>query len=603
MGLDTYQQGTIMKRFVKALAFAVALIPYPVMASDDEDIAKATAAAESWLLVVDAGKYGASWDNAATMFQKAVSKDQWEQAVSSARAPLGPLKSRKPGTGAGAPKLRKTPQGDAVVIQFASAFEKAPAVTETVSPIREADGSWKVAGYLVQPSASPVPSAEKSAGKILSDTDIREILREHIDVAKKGVGIVVGIVDDKGPRIISYGKKRRDGNDPVDGDTVFEIGSVTKTFTSLLLADMVEKGEVKLDDPVSKYLPASIRANKVKDKEITLANLSRHTSGLPNMPDNFVVKNPDNPHADYAVKEMYSYLDNYKSTREIGAYFEYSNLGVGLLAHALALRAGSDYEALLRKRVLQPLKMNDTAITLTPEMKSRLAGGHRRLMPVANWDLPTLAGAGALRSTAKDMLKYLAANLDLIETPLRAAMQLTHKAVVVDRRLDEQQMGLGWFIVNFAGTQAITHNGATGGYRAFAAIDKKNRRGVVVLANSNATDVDNIGAHLVDSGFPLTKVLPAFQAIKLDPVVFDRYIGTYQSDPDRTFVFSREGNRFFGKYAEEAKVEIFADSATHFSADDVDAEVTFVNSDDPAKGVSHVVLRLNGRDVQARKIK
>lgn len=595
-----------MKRFATALAVVLALAGAAAAAGEAEDVSQAVTAAESWLALTDTGKFGESWDRAAAIFQKAITRAKWEQALGGVRMPLGTLKTRGVMAGTAAPKLVRLPTGDAVVIQFASSFENFPAAVETVSPMREQDGSWKVSGYYVKPAVSVVPSSadanqpKRTGTAWPSDADIRETLRTRIDVAKKGVGIVVGLVDDKGTRVISYGKMRNKGDQMVDGDSVFEIGSITKTFTALLLADMAEKGEVKLDDPISKFLPATVKAHKVNGKEITLLNLTRHTSGLPRMPDNFAPKDPDNPYADYTVKDMYAFLNAYKSTREIGAYHEYSNFGVGLLGHVLALRVGTDYESLLRVRVLQPLQMTSTSITLTPEMKSHLATGHWDRLPVANWDIPTLAGAGALRSTAGDMLKYVAANLGLKQTPLLFAMQKTHEAAVVSQ-LTQLEMGLGWFIRKYAETEIVTHEGGTGGYRAFVGMDKKSRRGVVVLANSNATEVGNIGGHLLDNGFAPAKVLPApvFKAIKLDVSVFDTYVGTYQLTESKV-VFSREGERFFAQATGAPRVEIFADTATHFFADDIDVEATFVKAE---KGTIQLVLRRDGLDHQAQKIK
>ena len=206
---------------------------------------------------------------------------------------------------------------------------------------------------------------------------------------------------------------------------MFEIGSVTKVFTALLLADMVRRGEVALDDPVAKYLPAEVKVPTRAGRSITLLDLATHTSALPRLPDNFQPKDPTNPYADYSVEQLYQFISSYQLTRDIGATFEYSNLGAGLLGHALARRAAMDYETLMRSRVLAPLGMSSTAIALSPELQSRLTAGHdAQLRTVPNWDLPTLAGAGALRSTANDLLAFLAV-LGQSESSLASAMTAT----------------------------------------------------------------------------------------------------------------------------------------------------------------------------------
>jgi CubicO group peptidase (beta-lactamase class C family) len=199
-----------------------------------------------------------------------------------------------------------------------------------------------------------------------TDAEIRAVLIDRIDRLHQNVGIAVGIVDANGRRFVSHGNFSVKDSRPVGNDTVFEIGSTTKVFTSTILADMVQRGEVSLDDPVAKYLPADVKIPQRGGKQITLIDLATHTSGLPRMPANFAPKDPGNPYADYTVANLFQFLSSYELTRDIGSKFEYSNMGVGLLGQALSRRAGMDYEALVRARVTGPLKMENTAIALSP---------------------------------------------------------------------------------------------------------------------------------------------------------------------------------------------------------------------------------------------
>ena len=249
--------------------------------------------------------------------------------------------------------------------------------------------------------------------------EIRSLLENRIDLGKKAVGIVVGTIDEKGRAVIGYGKLAKDRDEQPDGDTVFEIGSITKVFTSLILADMVERGEVKLDDPVSKFLPASVTVPSRNGRQITLLDLSMQISGLPRLPTNMKPADPANPYVDYDAAKLYEFLSGYKLQRDIGEKYEYSNLGVGLLGHALSLKAGMSYEQLVKKRILEPLGMTSSSVTLSNRRRNGWHRSRRRLSPVKNWDLDALAGAGALRSTANDMLKFLAANLELTDSPLK----------------------------------------------------------------------------------------------------------------------------------------------------------------------------------------
>ena len=323
--------------------------------------------------------------------------------------------------------------------------------------------------------------------------------------------IVVGIIDAKGPKYYTFGKTTLDGQ-KVDEHTIYEIGSISKTFTAILLAQLVKEGKVKLDDPVQKYLPEEVKMPTWKDQAITLGHLSDHTSSLPRLPDNLSPSDQSNPYADYTVEQLYEFLSDYELPREIGSVYEYSNLAQGLLGHVLGLIAGESYEDLVKKRIAKPLGMKATTIALSDKQKARLAPGHNGAQVVSNWDLPTLAGAGAIRSSLHDMLNFMAANLGKKKNGLYAAMQLSHQA-----RHDmagTNRVGLGWHIGNGAEGDFVWHNGGTGGYRTFSGFSPKTGRGVVVLTNSTQ-GADDIGFHLLDSNAPLQEVKPsATNAIK-----------------------------------------------------------------------------------------
>ncbi len=324
-------------------------------------------------------------------------------------------------------------------------------------------------------------------------------------------GIVVGLMDENGTNYYSYGVKSLETGEPVDENSIFEIGSISKTFTGILLANMVLNDKMKLDDPLQKYLPEGVTAPTKNGKEITLVHMANHTSGLPRMPSNFYPTNPNNPFADYSENQLYWFLSNYELPRDIGSQYEYSNYAMGLLGHILALENDMSYEELLAKVITEPLGLKETGITLTPVMKENLAMGHSGGVEVENWDLTTLAGAGAIRSNAVDMLKYLEANMGIIKSDLYPAMQLSHKNSRAEKA--EPIVGLGWHTMVFDDAEIIWHNGGTGGYRTFAGFVKGENKAVVVLSNSNA-GVDDIGIHLLHPESALKSVKPSI-AIKL----------------------------------------------------------------------------------------
>jgi len=440
-------------------------------------------------------------------------------------------------------------------------------------------------------------------GNLPSDSEIEAILRERIDTGKQAVGIVVGVVDEKGRRVISYGRPSRDSDRTVDGDTVFEIGSATKVFTGLLLADAVERGEVKLDDPISKYLPSSVKAPARNGRQITLLDLATHLSGLPRVPDNLAPKDANNPYADYTVERMYAFLSDYTLPRDIGAKYEYSNLGAGLLGHILALKAGTNYETLVLQRICRPLGMTNTQITLSPELRARAATGYNKEgKPVPDFDISTLAGAGALRSTANDMLKFVAANLGLVKSDLWPAMQMAQ----APRHAASQpnwEIGLCWHILHEFGTEVTWHNGETMGFHSFIGFDKMKRRGVVVLANS-AHLIDDIGLHLLEPKHPVPHVEPVKErvAIHLEPKILDHYVGRYEFEeaPGRLFNLRRDGDKLMAQLTGQPYHEIFPESETNFFYKVVNAQITF-NKDASGK-VQNLVLHQNGIDHTYKKV-
>ena len=328
-------------------------------------------------------------------------------------------------------------------------------------------------------------------------------IMQRID-AGTNPSIVVGMIDADGPGYFSFGNTK-EGGKPVNEHSIYEIGSISKVFTACLLADFVTKGQMNVDDPVEKYLPGSVHVPVYEGKHISLGNLSDHTSSLPRLPNNMTPADPLNPYADYTVSQMYDFLGAYQLDRPIGSSYEYSNLAVGLLGHILALRSGTSYEKLMIQTIAKPLQMKETRIRLTGKMKKNLAPGHNLGSPVPNWDLPALAGAGAIRSSVYDMLKFLSAQMNMTATPLHEAMELTQQAR--HDKANGMSVGLGWHIAAGGEYPVIWHNGGTGGYRTFAGFIKETGKGVVVFTNSSES-VDDIGFHLLDATNELRDVRP-----------------------------------------------------------------------------------------------
>ncbi len=417
---------------------------------------------------------------------------------------------------------------------------------------------------------------------MISTDEIREILAKRIDCQKQATGIAAGIIEPNRRQVIAWGD--------ADADSIFEIGSITKIFTSLLLADMTHRKELALHDPAAGYLP--VRSGK----SITLLDLATHYSALPPLAGN---------------DDLYQFLARYTLPRDPGSEYEYSNLGAGLLGHILATREGTDYETLIRTRITQPLNMPDTAITLSAAAKERMAMGHTAtLSPVAGSELPAhLEGAGALRSSAHDMLTFLEAFLGYRESLLAPAM----KAMLEVRRpAGKAQIGIGWFIFSTDGREIVTHNGATGGFASFAAFDPQARTGVVVLSNACAPcGVDDIGMHLLNPKSPLANPEPPKQRteIPIETGLLDSYTGRYQVTPNLVLEITRDGDRLFaqgftqlphnrpGDLTGLPKFELFAEGEKSFFAKVSDSRITFETG--PGGQATSLILYRAGRAMPA----
>jgi CubicO group peptidase (beta-lactamase class C family) len=402
---------------------------------------------------------------------------------------------------------------------------------------------------------------------------------------------VMAVVDGGKCEISSFGKL--DSGRAPDADTVFEIGSVTKTFTATLLAEAVLQGRVQLDEPVARLLPGFVIPDR-GGKPITLLDLADQHSGLPRMPTNFTPADPGNPYADYDAAKLTAFLAGYKLPRDPGSSYEYSNLGFGLLGFALASSAHQTYPVLVEQGVLRPLGMTESGVALTAEMKAHLAPGHAQTgKPSKNWDLDALAGAGAVRSTARDMCRYLQANMGVVETPLRAAMKFAQQP-----RTDmdpKSRIGLAWMTLTTPTGSVVWHNGMTGGYASFVGFTPDARRGIVLLANT-AASLDDLGFASLLADWPIA---PTHKAITLPIATLEAYAGSYQAAPGFIIKMFRTGDQLFTQATGQSAFPIYPWASDEFFSAQADIQVSFTR--DATGAVNGLVVHQNG-DHPARRL-
>ena len=433
--------------------------------------------------------------------------------------------------------------------------------------------------------------AAAAAQHFPSDEALTARIRGVVE-AGQAKGIVLGVMEaDGSTRVVAYGDPGP-GARPLGPSSVFEIGSLNKVFTATLLADMVARGEVSLEDPVGRYLPEGVAAPS-RGREITLLDLATHYSGLPRIPDNLAPADSTNPYADYTVEKLYAFLATHQPRRDVGAEFEYSNVGMGLLGHVLARAAGRSYEDLIRERILEPLGMGMTRIAPTPEMEAWMTRGHNaRGALTSPWDVPAMPGAGGLRSNALDMLTFLAANTGPAASPIERAMRETHPPRrPINARTD---VGLNWYVRKNATRRIVYHTGATGGYRTMVAFDPASGVGVVLLTNS---------AQLTDLGLVYDLIDPPVQRteVQLAPETLRRYAGEYQLTPDLVLAVTMENGALFTQATGQPRHPLFAESETKFFLRAFDAQVTFTT--DAAGAVTGLVLHQNGADRPAPRVR
>lgn len=416
------------------------------------------------------------------------------------------------------------------------------------------------------------------------DEGMRAALQDRVDNGELA-SVVVAIIDGSDTAVLGFGRK---GRRAPDARTVYEIGSLSKTFTGLLLADAVKSGRVTLDQPVAALLPG-VPIASYQGRAITLLDLATHRSGLPRIPANLHPARIDNPYAGYGRAELKAFFDGYQPGQAPGTAFAYSNLGYGLLGQALSESGAKSYDTLVRERIAGPLGMRSTGVLLSTSMRERLAPGHNALgTPVANWDFDALAGAGALRSDATDMLLY-------VRAMMRAAPDSAFALARTGQRpAGRGQIALGWLLNEVRGVPVVWHNGMTGGYASFAGFSADGRRGVVLLANS-AASLDKLGMDLLVPG-----AAPEPKRIVLAQDELASYAGRYQLAPGVVLgVKPRAGCLVMQASGQEPFITV-PSAKDAFFARSVDIRFSFQR--DAGGAVESVVLHQNGRDTPARKL-
>lgn len=433
-----------------------------------------------------------------------------------------------------------------------------------------------------------------SASALPSEARVKEILTQRIETDKQAVGMAAVVVEGDQVRIVTHGAKALDAADAITADTLFEVGSITKTFTALLLADMVVKGEVKLDDPVEKWLPQGLGLRgglKLRDHTgapIRLVDLATHRSGLARMPDNMPNGTRADPYVDYREQQLLIYLkdretlveaDGGKTTKKRDEAYVYSNLGYGLLGYVLARAADTSYADLLQKRVLTPLGLNATYLDIPRGATPLYSNGHYldregALKGHKHWRFDVLAPCGALIMSARDMARYAQAASGAVDTPLKPAFALAQQKYG-DGMSAMNAQGLAWILAPLNGRTVFSHDGMTGGFTSSLWVDPERKSAVAVLSNAS-NPVTDIALHLIEPAVPL-KNLEAMRAVAVtvDAKTMAQYVGTYRLTPNFDVTIRLRDGRLYAQATGQGEFELFGKSDAVFFARVTPLEIAF----------------------------
>lgn len=423
-----------------------------------------------------------------------------------------------------------------------------------------------------------------SARNSIASTELKtieKIINHKTNIEKQTVGVSVVLINGDQTEYLNLGFSNKKTKQKINANTLFEIGSISKTFTALALASMVKEGKIKLTDHVQNYLPEQVKLPVKNGKHITFLSLSNHSSGLPRLPTNMPFSNPLNPYADYTVDMMYEFLNDYKLLREVGEVHEYSNLAVGLLGHVLSLIDGKSYQDMVTDRVLIPLKMKNTFVNIPTSKTGLISDGHNDQLNVTeHWQLPTMPGAGALNSSATDMATYLKANISKEQLSDEFTLSQTSTASFGN---PDTKIGLGWFILKGKDNPYYMHNGGTGGFRSFIAFDQKQQKGIVILTNS-IFELDEIGHAYINNQLDKislnTPVIVATEELaKLN--------GKFQLVPNFVLTITNDESQLFVQATGQQKLTLTAISQTEYVNQAVKVKIVFeVNEEGEAKSLT-----------------
>jgi CubicO group peptidase (beta-lactamase class C family) len=432
----------------------------------------------------------------------------------------------------------------------------------------------------------------------LSGDEIQSLIDKTINDGHTQ-GMVIAIIKKDGTTFYKNGKLGTENDKLMDENAIFETGSITKIFTSVLLAQMVKDKDVRLEDPLEKFLP-NIKIPSYKNQKITLAHLATHTAGLPYLPEDFYPIDFYNPFGVYSTQKLYDYLNTFELKYAPGSKYHYSNVCIGLLGHALSLSSNKEFEDLLIEKITSKLEMKDTRVNLTDDMKDRFADAHIRDKKVPHWDIDFLQGAGGIKSSAKDLARFIEANLGFYQSELFEVL----KSALKDRYpqdLPYLDVGLEWNLAYKYTPEIVYHGGIVGGQQVFIGFCPDKEIGVVIVSNS-AANISDIGKNILNKNWYLNEYR---QQATLMPLMLPKFAGEYKNnegEKDITISMLDLGHlsTLLFKTGYYPKLKLYPSSDYDFFLKAVNLDVNFLHDGDTITGM---IVNHEGKKATYTKVK
>jgi CubicO group peptidase (beta-lactamase class C family) len=312
------------------------------------------------------------------------------------------------------------------------------------------------------------------------DKRINEIIAPFATL-QSTAGVSIGIFKDNQELYYGYGETKKGNGVIPNSETLYEIGSITKTFTALLMMDYLQSNSLSIECPINNLLPSDIPLLGHLGNSIKIKHLLNHTSGLPRLPGDFESgMDINNPYKHYDSTKVYSFLKNFRLLVDPGEYWEYSNLGMGIAGLILERKSHKGYEELLVDKICTPMGLNKTKISLNTTDSLNLAVGYDAYgTEVSYWsDLNAFKAAGAIKSNAKDLISYGKTILNHDASALKTQIDSCLKVTYEDNSV---KMSSGWINQTVSGNEIIAHDGGTGGFNSFIFVCKSKNIVLVVL--------------------------------------------------------------------------------------------------------------------------